>query len=236
MGNCDKLGAPSSKLLIFFQVLTSISKKNPIVLYVRDVENLLFKSQRMYNLFKAMLQKLTGPVLVLGSRILEPDADLTEPPEELSILFPYNIEIKPPESGSHLVSWKSKLEEDMKTIQYQDNRNHIIEVLSSNDLDCNDLGTICLADTMVLGKYIDEIVISAVSYHLMNNKNPEYRNGKLVISSKRSVNRAYPFIMPFDVTIEFSYRNPLKEINTTVSREQHKTMKIVCNVLSLTLT
>ncbi|KAF3328679.1 lon protease [Carex littledalei] len=174
------------KLLIqsLYKVLVSISKKNPIVLYVRDVENLLFKSQRMYNLFKAMLQKLTGPVLVLGSRILEPDADLTEPPEELSILFPYNIEIKPPESGSHLVSWKSKLEEDMKTIQYQDNRNHIIEVLASNDLDCNDLGTICLADTMVLGKYIEEIVISAVSYHLMNNKNPEYRNGKLVISSE----------------------------------------------------
>lgn len=185
MRNCDKLGTPSSKLLILFQVLVSISKKNPIVLYVRDVENLLFKSRRMYNLFKAMLQKLTGPVLVLGSRILEPDADLTEPPEELSILFPYNIEIKPPESGSHLVSWKSKLEEDMKTIQYQDNRNHIIEVLASNDLDCNDLGTICLADTVVLGKYIEEIVISAVSYHLMNNKNPEYRNGKLVISSKR---------------------------------------------------
>lgn len=139
----------------------------------------------MYNLFKAMLQKLTGPVLVLGSRLLEPDADLTEPPEELSILFPYNIEIKPPESESHLVSWKSKLEEDMKTIQYQDNRNHIIEVLASNDLDCDDLGSICLADTVIHSKYIEEIVISAVSYHLMNTKSPEYRNGKLLISSKR---------------------------------------------------
>ncbi|KAJ3701067.1 hypothetical protein LUZ61_004772 [Rhynchospora tenuis] len=174
------------KLLIqsLYKVLISVSKKNPIVLYIRDVENLLFKSRRMYNLFKTMLQKLSGPVLVLGSRILETDADSTDPPEELSILFPYNIEIKPPESGSHLVSWKSKLEEDMKMIQYQDNRNHIIEVLTSNDLDCDDLGSICLADTMVLSKYIEEIVISAVSYHLMNNKVPEYRNGKLMISSK----------------------------------------------------
>ncbi|KAJ4794536.1 P-loop containing nucleoside triphosphate hydrolases superfamily protein [Rhynchospora pubera] len=174
------------KLLIqsLYKVLISISKKNPIVLYVRDVENLLFKSRRMYNLFKTMLQKLTGPVLVLGSRILEPDADSTDTPEELSHLFPYNIEIKLPESGSHLVSWKSKMEEDMKMIQYQDNRNHIIEVLASNDLDCDDLESICLADTMVLGKYIEEIVISAVSYHLMNNKVPEYRNGKLMISSK----------------------------------------------------
>jgi hypothetical protein len=28
-------------------------------------------------------------------------------------------------------------------------------------------------------------VVSAVSYHLMNNNNPEYRHGKLVLSTKR---------------------------------------------------
>ncbi|GMP95139.1 hypothetical protein CsSME_00044300 [Camellia sinensis var. sinensis] len=71
----------------------------------------------------------------------------------------------------------------MKMIQYQDNKNHIIEVLAANDLDCDDLGSICAADTMVLGNYIEEIVVSAVSYHLMNNKDPEYGHGKLVISS-----------------------------------------------------
>ncbi|KHG15545.1 Tyrosinase [Gossypium arboreum] len=37
---------------------------------------------------------------------------------------------------------------------------------------------------MALGRYIEEVVVSAISYHLMNNKDPEYRNGKLVISSK----------------------------------------------------
>ncbi|XP_028071575.1 uncharacterized protein LOC114273938 [Camellia sinensis] len=88
-----------------------------------------------------------------------------------------------PEDETHLVSWKSQLEEDMKMIQYQDNKNHIIEVLAANDLDCHDLGSIYAADTMVLGNYIEEIVVSAVSYHLMNNKDPEYGHGKLVISS-----------------------------------------------------
>ncbi|KAA8522464.1 hypothetical protein F0562_013175 [Nyssa sinensis] len=77
------------------------------------------------------------------------------------------------------LNWRRML----KMIPYQDNRNHIIEVLTANDLDCNDLGTICMADTMVLGNYIEEIVVSAISYHLMNNKDPEYRNGKLIISS-----------------------------------------------------
>ncbi|PSR91464.1 Spastin like [Actinidia chinensis var. chinensis] len=173
------------KLLVqtLYKVLLSISKTNPIVLYLRDVEKLLFRSQRIYNLFQNMLKKLSGPVLILGSRIVDMGTDYKEVDERLSALFPYNIEIRAPEDENHLVSWKSQLVEDMKMIQYQDNRNHIIEVLAANDLDCNDLGSICVADTMVLSNYIEEIVVSAISYHLMNKKDPEYRNGKLVISS-----------------------------------------------------
>lgn len=136
-------------------------------------------------MFQKMLKKLSGAVLILGSRIVDLGEDNREVDERLTALFPYNIEIRPPENESHLVSWKTQLEEDMKMIQVQDNKNHIMEVLSSNDLDCDDLGSICIADTIDVSNYIEEIVVSAVSYHLMNNKDPEYRNGKLVISSKR---------------------------------------------------
>ncbi|XP_020241000.1 spastin-like isoform X3 [Asparagus officinalis] len=167
-----------------YKVLTSISKINPTILYIRDVENFLSRSQRMYSLFQKMLTKISGPVLILGSRLLDSDSEFKEVDESLTLLFPYNIEIKPPEDEMHLGCWKSQLEEDMKKIQIQDNRNHIAEVLVANDLECDDLSSICLADTMTLSNYIEEIVISAVSYHLMNNKDPEYRNGKLVISSK----------------------------------------------------
>ncbi|KAL7169296.1 hypothetical protein ACSBR2_034361 [Camellia fascicularis] len=172
------------KLLVqtLYKVLFSISKTNPIVLYLRDIEKLLFRSQRIYNLFQKMLKKLSGPVLILGSRFVHGN-DYGQVDERLTALFPYDIEIREPEDETHLVSWKSQLEEDMKMIQYQDNKNHIIEVLAANDLDCDDLGSICAADTMVLGNYIEEIVVSAVSYHLMNNKDLEYRHGKLVISS-----------------------------------------------------
>ncbi|KAL4204096.1 hypothetical protein AMTRI_Chr01g107970 [Amborella trichopoda] len=176
------------KLLIqsLYKVIVYVSRSTPIVLYIRDVERLLFRSQRIYTLFQKMLKKLSGPVLILGSRMLDSETDYNEVDEELSLLFPYNIEIKPPEDETHLVSWKTQLEEDMKMIQVQDNRNHITEVLAANDIDCDDLGSICLADTISLSRYIEEIVVSAVSYHLMNNKDPEYRNGRLVISSKRS--------------------------------------------------
>lgn len=167
------------------QILVHVSKTSPIVLYLRDVDKFLSRSQRIYNLFWKMLNKLSGSVLILGSRTMDPDYDYREVDEKLSALFPYNIEIRPPEDESHLVSWKCQLEEDMKMIQVQDNKNHITEVLSANDLDCDDLDSICVADTMVLGNYIEEIVVSAISYHLMNKKDPEYRNGKLVISSKR---------------------------------------------------
>lgn len=173
------------RFLDHMQVLVYVSKTTPIVLYLRDVENLLFRSQRIYNLFLKMLKKLSGSVLILGSRVVDLGNDCREVDERLTVLFPYNIEIRPPEDETHLVSWKTQLEEDMKMIQVRDNRNHIMEVLSSNDLDCDDLDSICVADTMVLSNYIEEIVVSAISYHLMNNKDPEYRNGKLVVSSKR---------------------------------------------------
>lgn len=166
--------------------MASISKSGPIVLYLRDVDKFLSRSQRIYNLFQKMLNKLSGSVLILGSEIVDLNKDeYSEVDEKLAALFTYTIEIKLPEDESQHVRWKSLLEEDMRMIQVKDNRNHIMEVLSANDLDCDDLDKICIADTMVLSNYIEEIVVSAISYHLMNNKNPEYRNGKLIISSER---------------------------------------------------
>lgn len=169
------------------QVLVQVSKTSPIVLYLKDVEKLLCRSQKGYILFQKMLKKVSGSILILGSRIVDPESDYREVDEKISSVFPYNIEIKPPEEESHLVSWKTQLEEDMKMIQYKENKNHIIEVLDANDLDCEDLGSICLTDTIALSSYIEEVVISAISYHLMNTKEPEYKNGKLVISSSRLV-------------------------------------------------
>ncbi|XP_030533443.2 calmodulin-interacting protein 111 [Rhodamnia argentea] len=167
-----------------YKVLVSVSETTPIILYLRDAEKLLLQSERLQKLFHRMVQKLSGAVLILGSRKLDTDDDYIEVDERLSLLFPYNIVIRPPEDETNLVSWKAQLEEDMKMLQVQDNRNHIAEVLAENDIICEDLGSICHSDTMVLSNYIEEIVVSALSYHLMNNKEPEYRNGKLVISSK----------------------------------------------------
>ncbi|XP_024994001.1 ribosome biogenesis ATPase RIX7 isoform X5 [Cynara cardunculus var. scolymus] len=141
------------------------------------------RSQKLYFLFQKMLQKISGPILILGSQVVDSDKDYREVDEKITSVFPYIIEIKPPQEENHLVSWKSQLEEDMKMIQFQDNRNHISEVLAANDLDCDDLASICVADTIDLSHYIEEIVVSAISYHLTHTKNPEYRNGKLVIST-----------------------------------------------------
>ncbi|KAM7504830.1 hypothetical protein LguiB_003734 [Lonicera macranthoides] len=167
-----------------YKVLVSFSETSCIILYIRDAERLLLQSPRLYKLIDKMLKKLSGSVLVLGSRMLDADDDYRDVDEKLTHLFPYNIVIKAPEDETHLVSWKTQIEEDMKTIQFQDNKNHIAEVLAANDLECDDLGSICHTDGMVLSNNIEEIVVSAISYHLMTNKDPEYRNGKLIISSK----------------------------------------------------
>ncbi|KAL9265081.1 putative AAA domain-containing protein [Drosera capensis] len=170
-------------LQALYKVLVSVAETDSIILYIRDVETLLLQSDRLYKLFHRLLSKLAGSILILGSRVVGPETDIADVDERLSVLFPYNIGIKPPEDESHLVSWKNQLEEDMKMIQFQDNRNHIAEVLAANDVVCDDLASICLSDTMLLSDRIDEIVMSAISYHLMKNKEPEYRNGNLVISS-----------------------------------------------------
>ncbi|XP_020204661.1 uncharacterized protein LOC109789991 [Cajanus cajan] len=171
------------KLLIqtIYKVLLYVSKTYPIILYLRDADKLLDRSQRIYKLFQTMLNKLSGPILILGSRVLDSGSDYRELDDRLNSLFPYNIEIRPPEDESYLVSWKAQFEEEMKMIQIQDNRNHIMEVLAANDLDCDDLDSICVSDTMVLSNNIEEIIVSAISNHLMTSKDPEYRNGKLVI-------------------------------------------------------
>ncbi|KAK7270455.1 hypothetical protein RIF29_23604 [Crotalaria pallida] len=167
-----------------YKVLVSISENEPIILYIRDVEKLFLRSPRIYNLLEKLMKKISGSVLILGSQIIDSEDECKEVDEKLNMLFPYNIEIKQPEDESHHGSWKAKLEEDMKILQFQDNRNHIAEVLAANDIDCDDLDSICHADTMLLSNYIEEVVVSAISYHLMNTKDPVYRNGKLVISAK----------------------------------------------------
>ncbi|PKA63375.1 Katanin p60 ATPase-containing subunit A1 [Apostasia shenzhenica] len=92
------------KLLIqaLYKVLVSVSKSNPIVLYLRDVEGLLFRSQTIYSMFLKMLKKLSGPVLILGSKIVELDSNVRGVDESISTLFPYSIEIKPPQDENHL--------------------------------------------------------------------------------------------------------------------------------------
>ncbi|KQK04715.1 putative cell division cycle ATPase isoform X2 [Brachypodium distachyon] len=174
------------KVLIqsLYKVMISVAESDPIILYIRDVDHFLHRSQRTYSIFQKMLSKLSGQVLILGSRLLNSGAEYNDVDERVSGMFPYHVDIKPPEDEIHLNGWKIQMDEDAKKIQIQDNRNHIVEVLSANDLDCDDLSSICQADTMVLSNYIEEIIVSAVSYHLIHNKDPEYKNGKLLLSSK----------------------------------------------------
>lgn len=176
------------KLLVqsLYKVMISVSRTSPVILYLRDIERLLFRGPKTYQMFRKMIKQLSGPILILGSRILgsqeKPCYGDTE--EKLSILFPYTIDIKPPEDNTEHESWKSKLEEDMKAIEFQDNRNHVSEILAANDVECDDLGSISFGDTLLLSNYIEEIVVSAISHHLMNTEQPDYRGGRLIISSK----------------------------------------------------
>ena len=165
--------------------MVSVSETCSVILYIKDVEKLLLQSDRFYKLFKKMLDKISGSILILGSHMWDLDDEDKEMDERVGLLFPQEIEVQEPKDKTDLASWETQLEEAKKMTQFQENKNYMSEVLAANDLDCDDLGSICHVDSEILSEYTEEIVISAISYHLMNNKNPEYRNRKLVISSKR---------------------------------------------------
>lgn len=173
-------------VVALYKVLVKLSEIGPTVLYLRDVEKLVFRGPKTFSLFQKIIRKISGPVLILGSRILESSSEQVSDcvDEKLATLFPYSIDIKPPEDNARLVSWRSQLEEDMKAIQSQDNRNHISEVLAANDVECDDLASICFTDTLLVSNFIEEIVVSAISHHLMNTDEPQYQAGRLVISAK----------------------------------------------------
>lgn len=184
-----KSWAFEDKMLVvaLYRVLLKLSEMKPTVLYLRDVESLVFSGPKTFSLFQRMINKLSGPVFILGSRILESSDNeqvASSADEKLAALFPYIIDIKPPEDNAKLVSWRSQLEEDMKAIQAQDNRNHISEVLAANDVECDELDSISFTDKLTFGNLVEEIVVSAISHHLMNVDTPQYRNGRLIISSK----------------------------------------------------
>ena len=82
--------------------MVSVSGNSSIILYIRDVERLFLQSERLYKLFDRMLKKLLGSIIILGSRILDLDNGCREVEDRLSLLFPFNIEIKPPEDETHL--------------------------------------------------------------------------------------------------------------------------------------
>lgn len=165
-----------------------------VILYIKGIEELLLQSDRFYKLFKKMLEKLSGSVLILGSHMSDINDEDEEMDERMSLLFPHMIEVEQPDDKTDLVNWETQLEKDKKLIQCQENKIYISEVLAANDIDCNDLDSICEAHSEILSDYTEAIVISAISHHLMNNKNPEYRNGKLVISSERYYNCFYAYV------------------------------------------
>lgn len=168
-----------------YKVLVSTSEAGSVILYIKDVEKVFLGSPRMYRLFQKLLNKLSGSVLILGSRPYDSKDNCTKVNEKLTMLFPYNIEIKPPQDETRLKIWKSQLKKAMKKTNLKDYTTLIAEVLAANDLYCDDLDTLDHNDmTTILSNQTEEVVASAIFHHLKDTKNPKYRNGILIISAK----------------------------------------------------
>ncbi|KAM0843248.1 hypothetical protein ACQ4PT_057839 [Festuca glaucescens] len=175
------------KILIqsLYKIITSISESSPVIIYIRDVNLLLGVSDKAHSMFKKMLSKLSRKVLIVGSHYLKSDEDSYYVDDDVSDLFPFILETKPPKENTQLVKWKTQMEEDTRKTLSQVLTNVVAEGLSANSLECDDLDSLDPDDDFkAIANYLEEIMAPAVSYHLMNNKDPEYRSGKLIISSQ----------------------------------------------------
>lgn len=200
--------------------MSTASKDSPLILYLKDVEKLFSISERIHVLFQKMLKNLKGPVLILGSRIVHTENSKDQINEQLASVFSYKIEVRPPEDETMLVTWKTQLEKDMKRIQCEDIKNQLFEVLAVNNIECDDLGSLGMADTIALSNNIEEIVLSAICYHRMKSKNLKYRNGKLLIPARSLSNG----LRVFQGTIQLEAKagnTKENEASTKKDGEQH---------------
>lgn len=147
----------------------------------------LQNSERTYSMFQKMLKKLSGQVLIIGSYLLTGDTD-NYVDKDVSDLFPYILETKPPKEKAQYEKWKTQMETDAAKIKTDIFIKLITDVLSANKLECDDLSSLSLDEMGLIQTHLFDIIAPSVSYHLMNQKDPEYKNGKLIISSKRLVN------------------------------------------------
>ncbi|OEL17291.1 Spastin [Dichanthelium oligosanthes] len=166
-----------------YKIIVSVSECSPVILYIRDVIALLGSSERAYSLFQKMLNKLSGRVLIIGSHFLNADQDSSDIDEDVTELFPYILETKPPKEEAQLKKWKTQMEKDFAKAENENFIIHIAGVLSEYNLECGDLSSIPQDDHVPIAKYLENIITPAVSYHLLNNKDPEYKNGRLILSS-----------------------------------------------------
>ncbi|KAF8779201.1 hypothetical protein HU200_002878 [Digitaria exilis] len=166
-----------------YKVIVSVSECSPVILYIRDVDMVLQNSERTYSMFQKMLNKLSGRVLIIGSYLLTGDTD-NYVDKDVSDLFPYILETKPPKEKAQYEKWKTQMETDAAKIKTDIFIKLITDVLSANKLECDDLSSLSLDEMGPIQTHLFDIIAPSVSYHLMNQKDPEYKNGKLIISSK----------------------------------------------------
>ncbi|KAI5400322.1 hypothetical protein KIW84_065273 [Lathyrus oleraceus] len=182
---CKCPDCSNAKLFLYSlsKVLVSILETGSVILYIKNAEKIFLRSPRIYSLFKILFDKLSGPVLILGSRSDDLKDDSTKVNEKLTMLFPYHIEIKPPQDMTHLKIWTEQQKKAMEKTSLEDKTARVAEVFATNGIDCNVLDSISSTDMMILSNHTEEIVASSIFYHLKNTENPEYRNGILTISA-----------------------------------------------------
>eukprot|EP00243_Klebsormidium_subtile_P003995 TRINITY_DN1777_c0_g1_i1.p1 TRINITY_DN1777_c0_g1~~TRINITY_DN1777_c0_g1_i1.p1 ORF type:complete len:674 (+),score=306.34 TRINITY_DN1777_c0_g1_i1:68-2023(+) len=177
-----------------FEVIAA-EGEDPLIVYIRDVENWILNNFEAYTSFKERIERVHGRVLVMTSYISKEVAAapagakddkkeaLPSVPSQLAALFPSEILIRPPQDETMLDQWKRQLKKDSESMRADANRKMLRQVLASSNIKCDGLSTVQIEDKILTEELAKRVAGWAANHYLVTAEKPEVRNNKLVISS-----------------------------------------------------
>ncbi|WVZ90643.1 hypothetical protein U9M48_036927 [Paspalum notatum var. saurae] len=207
------------------EVLSEESKNSNLIVLLKDVEKSFTKCTESH----APLSKLPPDAEshndqeAIKSKA-EKSRTATESTMHLNNLFPNKILIELPQNEAQQSDLKKQLEHDTETFKVKANISNFRKILTSNEIECNDLEELSINDHLLTNENVDKIVRYAVSHHLRHIK---HAKGAKMVLPIESLKLAFSVVWSTHSENKTS-KSALKDVITENKFEE----KVLSNIIS----
>ncbi|XP_024528559.1 uncharacterized protein LOC9633323 isoform X2 [Selaginella moellendorffii] len=139
-------------------------------------------NSKMGNNFTAFLDMSLLDHLSTRAEDYKPDGSKCS--RMLAKLFPSKIYVQQPQDENMLLVWNRQLEQDAERLKAEANRQLLRIIMSTSNVECNDLSTINIQTHLLTHDMAEKVVGWGISHHLQHHVEPLHRNGKIVIKAE----------------------------------------------------